>query len=91
MGKGKVFAGNAMGAAYVHIIYSVNGVLFVSHLVREQDAFMEGRRADASIAEAAVFVNTLNYVTGVIFVKRSRQKEGDDEIADETCVSGGGI
>jgi hypothetical protein len=91
MGKGKVFAGNAMGGAYVHIIYSVNGVLFASRLVREQDAFMESRRVDASIAEAAVFVNTLNYDTGVMFVKRSRQKEGDDEIANETCVSGGGI
>ena len=91
MGKGKVFAENAMGGAYVHTICSVNGVLFASRLDREQDAFMESRRVDASIAEAAVFVNTLNYDTGVMFAKTSRQKEGDDEIANETCVSGGGI
>ena len=70
MGKGKVFAENAMGGAYVHTICSVNGVLFASRLDREQDAFMESRRVDASIAEAAVFVNTLNYDTGVMFAKK---------------------
>jgi hypothetical protein len=91
MGKGKVFAENVTGAAYVHTIYSVNGVLFASHLVLEPDAFMEGRRVDALIAEAAAFVSTLNYATGVMFVKRSRQKESDDEIANEVCGSGGGI
>ena len=76
MGKGKVFAEIVKGAAFVHMIYSVNGVQYASHSVLEQDAFMAGRRVDASIAEAAVFVNTLNYATDVQFVLKKKATKG---------------